>query len=154
MRLGLAVLGLAATLALIGGCGSDEATGSDRTEIRLALNDSAPNFMRAEVEVTREVVYLSPQVAMTGRDIKSAQVLQTRGGPAVGVQFTWSGAVKLDRFTKENKGKRMAILVDGRVVVAPPIQMPLTEGQMLIGGKLTPERAAALAEALGSPPND
>jgi hypothetical protein len=40
------------------------------------------------------------------------------------------------------------------VVVAPPIQMPLTEGQMLIGGKLTPERAAALAEALGSPPND
>ena len=77
-----------------------------------------------------------------------------RDGPAVGVQFTKSGAEKLVRFTTENKGKRMAILVDGSVAVAPPIRMQLTEGKMLIGGKLTPERAAALAAALGSPPND
>jgi preprotein translocase subunit SecD len=154
MRLGLAALGLVSALALIGGCGSDEPTGSDRAEIRLALKDPAPNFTRAEVEVTREVVYLSPQAAMTGHDIKSAEVLQTREGPAVGVQFTPSGAEKLSRFTKENKGKRMAIMVDGKVAVAPPILMPLSEGKMLIGAKLTQERAAALAEALGSPAND
>jgi preprotein translocase subunit SecD len=120
----------------------------------LALNDPAPDFTRAEVEVTREVVYLSPKVVMTGRDIKSAEVLQTRDGPAVAVQFTRAGTEKLASFTKENKGKRMAILVDGRVAVAPPILMPLGEGKMLIGAKLTPERAAALAEALGSPPTD
>jgi len=154
MRLWLAALGLASALAPIGGCGSDEGTGSDRAEIRLALNDPAPNFTRAEVEVTRQVVYLSPQVAMTGHDIKSAEVLQTLQGPAVGVQFTKSGAEKLERFTSENKGKRMAILVDGSVAVAPPIQMQLTDGKMLIGGQLTPERAAALAKALGAPPSD
>jgi preprotein translocase subunit SecD len=151
----IALLGIASALAVAGGCGSDEATGSDRSEIRLALDDPAPNFTRAEVEVTREVVYLSPQVALTGHDIKSAQVLQTADGPAVGVQFTKSGGEKLRRFTTESKGKRMAILVDGGVVVAPPIRMQLTEGKMLIGGgKLTPERAEALAAALGSPPND
>jgi predicted component of type VI protein secretion system len=49
MRLWLAALALVPALALIGGCGSDEPTGSDRTEIRLALNASAPNFTRAEV---------------------------------------------------------------------------------------------------------
>ena len=154
MRIWLVALGLAAALAAMGGCGSDEATGTDRAEIRLALNDPAPNFTRVEVEVTREVVYLSPQVALTGHDIKSAEVLQTAEGPAVGVQFTKSGAEKLGRFTTENKGKLMAILVDGRVAMAPPIRSQLTEGKMLLGGKLTPERAAALAEALGSPPDD
>ena len=155
MRVWLAALGMAAALALAGGCGSEEATGSDRAEIRLALNDPTPNFTRAEVELTREVVYLGPQVALTGHDIKSAEVLQTTDGPAVGVQFTKPGAEKLERFTTENKGKRMAILVDGGVVVAPPIRMQLTEGKMLIGGgKLSPERAEALAKALGSPPND
>jgi preprotein translocase subunit SecD len=146
---------MASALALPGGCGSDEATGTDRAEIRLALNDPAPNFTRAEVELTHEVVYLSSQAALTGHDIKSAQVLQTPDGPAVGVQFTRAGADKLERFTTANKGKRMAILVDGGVVVAPPIRMQLTEGKMLIGGvELTPERAESLARALGSPPSD
>jgi preprotein translocase subunit SecD len=154
MRVWLFFAGLGMVLAA-GGCGSDEGTGSDRAEIRLALSNPAPDFARAEVELTREVVYLSPQAALTGHDIRSAQVLQTLGGPAVGVQFTRSGADKLDRFTRENKGKRMAILVDGAVVVAPPILMALTEGKMLIGGgKLTQERAEALAAALGSPPSD
>jgi preprotein translocase subunit SecD len=154
MRLVLAALGLAATLALIGGCGSDEATGSDRAEIRMALNASAPGFTRAEVEMTRDVVYLGPQAALTGHDIKSAEVEETRDGPAVSVQFTRSGAKKLERFTLENKGKRMAILVDGSVVVAPPILMTIADGKMLIGAKFTPERAAALAESLGAPPGE
>jgi preprotein translocase subunit SecD len=154
MRLWLVALGLAVAFAAMGGCGSDEATGSDRAEIRLALNDPAPNFTRAEVEVTREVVYLSPQVALTGHDIKSAEVLQTAEGPAVGVQFTKPGSEKLGRFTTQNKGKLMAIVVDGTVAMAPPIRSQLTEGKMLLGGKLTPERAAALAKALGPPPND
>jgi preprotein translocase subunit SecD len=154
MRRGLAALALGSALALIGGCGSDEGTGTDRAEIRLAMSDPVPNFTRAEVEGTREVVFLSPQAALTGRDIQSAQVLESPDGPAVDVHFTKSGAEKIERFTRENKGKRMAIRVDGSVVVAPLIMMPIADGKMLISGKMTPQRAAALAAALGSPPND
>ena len=152
MKLWLAALALA--LAVVGGCDSDKPTGSDRTEIRAAQNEPAPDFTRTEVEGSREVIYISSQVALTGYDVKSAEVLQTRDGPAVGVQFTKAGARKFERFTNENKGRRMAILVDGHVAVAPPILMQVAGNKVLIGARLTPERAAALAQALGSPPGE
>jgi len=145
-------LGLISALVLApGGCGSREPTGTERVQMRVARNNPAPNFEPVTIEKTHEIIYLSPDVAMTGRDVKSAEIMQSPDGWAVAVHFTDSGADKLQQFTTANKGRRIAILVDGRVFVAPLIIEPLKDGQMLISRDLSASRARALAEAFSAP---
>ena len=153
MNRGLLLVALALAAAVGGGCSSKEGVGSDRVKICLAQDAPATGFVQTTVAGTGQMIYLSPDVILTGRHVKSAQLLKTADGlPAVGVAFTKSGKEKLARFTTEHKGQMLAIVVDGRVSIASAIAMPITDGNMLIGGRMTHEQAVSLAEALVAPP--
>lgn len=72
------------------------------------------------------------------------------GEPAVSFKFKKSGANKFAKATSENIGKRLAIVLDGRVISAPVINSAITGGNGVITGNFTVQSANDLALLLRS----
>jgi len=88
--------------------------------------------------------------AVTGHDLKNARVTPDRtGAPAVEFFLTATGADRFAKLTGENVGKRLAIVLDGRVVSAASIHETIRE-RGIIQGRFTEEKADALALVLRS----
>lgn len=80
---------------------------------------------------------------LTGQYLSHAQV-QFNGStqaPQIGIQFTSEGGKIFARITKENVGKQLAIVLDGRILQMPYIQEEISTGEAQITGNFTPEEA-------------
>jgi preprotein translocase subunit SecD len=79
--------------------------------------------------------------------------LEERGDPnedtTIRLRFSEDAAHRLAELTKNNVGRRMAILLDGKVLMAPTIQGPITEGLVAITGKFTLEELSNLVASVG-----
>ncbi len=95
---------------------------------------------------------VSRQVLISGDQLTNAQQSfeQQSGRPVVTITFNGQGSTIFGRVTRENVGKRFAILVDNRVVTAPVINEPINGGSAQISGSFTVESANNLAIALKS----
>ncbi len=86
---------------------------------------------------------------MTGRELTSVNVgVDPQGQPAVDFVLSPEGARIFAEFTRNNRGKILAITLDKRVVSAPTIQGEIPDGQGQISGAFTSESANALAVQL------
>lgn len=86
---------------------------------------------------------------LSSKDVASAALtLDQFGNPQVRVSFTPAGAQTLAEFTQAAVGHYLAIAVDGRVLTAPRIQTPITDGQAVITSPGLPVDAALLLAAL------
>ncbi|MDR2780863.1 MAG: protein translocase subunit SecD [Holosporaceae bacterium] len=65
--------------------------------------------------------------------------------PEVSFKFNKIGAKKFGEATKENVGKRFAIVLDNEIISAPVIQTPITGGSGRITGEFSIEKARDLA---------
>ena len=124
---------------------------------------SVPENMKSEVDIlpgTREdelgrpvgVEYYAIRkvVPVTGTDLKSARVQKGQlGQPNVGMSFTPDGARKFGALTGANVGRRLAIVLDNKVMSAPNIKSKI-EDQGVIEGQFTQQQAADLALVLRS----
>jgi len=89
-------------------------------------------------------------VPVTGTDLKSARVQKGQlGQPNVGMSFTPDGARKFGALTGANVGRRLAIVLDNKVMSAPNIKSKI-EDQGVIEGQFTQQQAADLALVLRS----
>jgi preprotein translocase subunit SecD len=75
---------------------------------------------------------------------------QLTNQPIVTFRFNAAGADKFASFTRNNIGRVMAIVVDGRVVTAPVIREPILGGTGQISGNFTSASAAQLAARIRS----
>ena len=82
---------------------------------------------------------------ITGKDLKTAYVgVDQFGQPAVNFELKSEAAEKFEKFTEENIGERLAIILDGKVVSAPVIRSKISDrGQ--ITGNFTAQEARDLA---------
>ena len=88
--------------------------------------------------------------AITGRDLRMARPQDDQfGRPAVSFSLTNDGARRFERITSENIGKRLAIVLDGRVQSAPFIQDTIRDSGE-ITGSFTSQEANDLALVLRS----
>jgi preprotein translocase subunit SecD len=92
-------------------------------------------------------------VILTGKHLKNAGAFQ--GGPVaaqptVAMSFDKEGQKILAKATKENIGRRLAIILDGKIIDAPLIKEPITSGQAFIQGIKTREEAEKIALVLKS----
>jgi preprotein translocase subunit SecD len=131
---------------------------SDRNALLTASNGQVPpdgelvEGNAREQDPTSEKVYylLSKTAAVTGRDIKNARPSQDQfNRPAVSFSLNAAGAEKFGKFTGENIGKSLAIVLDNKVQSAPKINDKITDSG-IIQGSFTPERASDLALILRS----
>lgn len=68
----------------------------------------------------------------------------------VSFRFNSHGAKRFGIATRENVGKRLAIVLDGKVITAPEIKSAITGGSGIITGNFTPQSANELALMLRS----
>ena len=100
---------------------------------------------------TDTVYYLVRKTAVvTGRDLRSAKPsLDETNRPAVSFSLNQDGARKFGKATGENIGRRLAIILDGRVQSAPVIEGRITdEGR--ISGTFTQQETQDLSLVLRS----
>jgi preprotein translocase subunit SecD len=94
-------------------------------------------------------VYLVKREAViTGRDLKTARVgVDENNQPDVQFSLNPAGADKFKRATGQNIGRRLAIILDGRVESAPTIQNQIS-GDGRITGRYSTQEADELAKVL------
>lgn len=110
----------------------------------------SPDSMLMNGDETGYIV-LKRAVIVSGADLDGARgSYSDKGNPAVAFSFKSTGAVKFGNATAENVGRRLAIVLDGKVISAPTIQSPIKGGQGIITGSFTVQSANDLALLLRS----
>ena len=136
--------------------------GSPGAEAQGVLN-SLPANVREEVDImpgTREdelgraigVEYYAVRksVPVSGRDLKTARVQKGRlGEPVINFSLTPEGSPKFGELTGANINRRLAIVLDNKVVSAPTINSRIDDDGV-IEGRFTNQQASDLALILRS----
>ncbi len=125
--------------------------------------DDRPAGHRLTLPENGEAVFVERFPCFTGELVKSAVCVLPPHSPrtkkaaplggercSVRVILNEAGAKIFGRITKENVGRRLVMLVDGKVVAAPVIKSPITGGEALITGRFTEDEAKKIADTLNA----
>jgi len=104
------------------------------------------------VSETGEELNVSKRIVMSGENLIDAQPNFNNQSNQPTVSFTLDrlGAQKFGRATTDNVGKRLAIVLDGKIISAPSINEPITSGSGIISGNFSFQEATDLALLLRS----
>ncbi len=99
-----------------------------------------------------EKLKVSKRIVMSGDNLIDAQpsIQNQQNMPTVSFSLDRIGAQKFGRTTTDNVGKRLAIVLDGKIISAPNINEPITSGNGMISGNFTFQEATDLALLLRS----
>ncbi len=136
--------------------------GTPGSDAQSVLN-SLPATLRDEVDIlpgTREdelgravgleYYAVRKNVTVSGRDLKTARVQKGRlGEPVIHFSLTPEGSPKFSALTGANIHRRLAIVLDNRVVSAPSINSEISDSGV-IEGRFTTQQASDLALILRS----
>ncbi|HYR28983.1 MAG TPA: protein translocase subunit SecD, partial [Thermoanaerobaculia bacterium] len=128
-----------------------------------AVFDALPPQQRANVDILpgnaednmgrvtgTEFYAVSKTIPVSGRDLKNARVQKGQvGEPVINFSLTPDGAPKFGALTGGNIGRRLAIVLDNKVVSAPTINSQIND-EGVIEGQFTQQQAADLALVLRS----
>ncbi len=94
-----------------------------------------------------ETLYVQKKVLLDQTYLKSASVItnQTEGKPRIQITLTDAGAKRFAKVTHQNIGKRLAIIIDGRLYSAPTIKSEIRGGLVEITGNFSETEAQNLA---------
>lgn len=97
-----------------------------------------------------EVLWVNKKVELNIHDLKNAKAQFPKPPflPMVALVFTENGAKKLSEFSSRNRKQRVAIILDGRLLIAPVIFEPLTEGRAAFSGDYKPAEIQSIADRI------
>ncbi len=109
---------------------------------------NAEEILKNNPQATLDDIYTP--TGLTGRYLSNAVVQfdQNTQAPQVGLDFNVEGSDLFAKITTENKGRTLAIILDGNVLTAPVIRDAITNGKAQITGSFTPEYAKTLVRDL------
>ena len=104
------------------------------------------------ISETGENLKVSKRIVMSGENLIDAQpsIKNQQNEPSVSFTLDRVGAQKFGRSTTDNVGKRLAIVLDGKIISAPNINEPITSGNGIISGNFSFQEATDLALLLRS----
>lgn len=112
------------------------------TILPLLDNDGAKDAKRRQIAVERDAM-------LTGEDVADARpAFDNMNRAYVTLNFNGRGGRIFERVTGENVGRRMAIVLDGKVYSAPVIRERIGGGRASISGNFTTAEAQDLAIVL------
>jgi SecD/SecF fusion protein len=124
---------------------------SDTEKIKAALDGNIPEGYDLLLTEDNENVLVEKHAEVRGADLTNAIVNFDQSAfnqPVVSLTFTRDGARKFADVTTNNVGKRLAIVLDGKIKSAPSIKERIPSGEAVIQGRFTPEEANDLAIVL------
>jgi preprotein translocase subunit SecD len=91
----------------------------------------------------KEVLFVQKTALLNQTDLKSAEVSTNSPtfAPRIRIIFTDEGAKRLSDVTRQNIGKRLAIIIEGQIYSAPKIQTAITSGTAEIAGSFNAQEA-------------
>lgn len=125
---------------------------NDVDKLKQAIGGTIPEgyeLLRSQDD--NEPLLLEKQALLTGDALLNASVRFDQSQfnePVVTLQFNAEGAKKFAEITSNNIGKRLAIVLDGKIQSAPRIREAIPSGEAVITGRFTPEAAQDLALVL------
>jgi len=104
-------------------------------ELKYAQEDNEPLLLEKEAALTGD--------ALTNASVRFSQ--SQFNEPVVSLEFNAEGAKKFAEITKNNIGRRLAIVLDGKIQSAPRIKEAIPTGEAVITGRFSVEQAQDLA---------
>ncbi len=124
----------------------------DVEKLKQAITGTVPEGYELKyVQEDSEPVLLEKQAVLAGDALANATVTFSQSEfnePVVALKFNAEGAKKFAEITTNNVGKRLAIVLDGKVQSAPRIKEPIPSGEAVITGRFAVEQAQDLALVL------
>lgn len=112
---------------------------------QVASGNIPPSSVLVKDSEGRAVV-IKKKAALTGDTLIDAQTTFNQNSqPAVSFAFNNVGSKIFADITRQNSGKRFAIVLDNKLLSAPVINEPITGGSGIISGSFTVESANELA---------
>jgi SecD/SecF fusion protein len=122
---------------------------SDAEKLKSALAGQVPEGLELKNAVEdNEPMLVEKEAVLSGDTLTNAQVTFSQSQfnePVVSIQFNSEGARKFSDITAANVGRRLAIVLDGKVQSAPRIKEAIPSGEGVITGRFTVEQAQDLA---------
>ena len=122
---------------------------SDPEKLKQAIDGTPPDGYELKyIQENNEPVLLEKQAVLTGDALVNASIRFSQAEfnePIVGLEFNAEGAKKFAEITANNVGRRLAIVLDGKVQTAPNIKEAIPSGQAVIQGRYTIEQAQDLS---------
>ena len=122
-----------------------------KLNFRLVSENSEFGFDELMTE-NGEKLKISKKIVMSGENLIDAQpsIQNQQNEPTVSFSLDRLGAQKFGRTTTDNVGKRLAIVLDDKIISAPNINEPITSGNGVISGNFSFQEATDLALLLRS----
>jgi len=139
---------LTLALALLGGCGGEpRETTPVRLEFRAAETEPSEGLVPHTL-ANGETLYLADSVLLDNRDVARALVAVREGRPEIELFLTEEGTARFARATELRQGRRIGMLVDGKLISAPVVRHTITVGRALLQGNFSDEEAERIARGL------
>ncbi len=125
---------------------------ADSQKLKDALAGTVPEGLELKyTEENNEPILLEKQAVLTGDALTDAAVNFSSSQfnePVVSLKFNALGAKKFGELTASNIGRRLAIVLDGKVQSAPNIKEAIPSGEAVISGRFDVDQAQDLALVL------
>lgn len=125
---------------------------SDPDKLKEAIDGKVPEgYELKRANEDNESLLLEKQAILTGDTVSNAEVRFDQSQfnePVVSIKFNAEGAKKFGEITAANIGKRLAIVLDGKVQSAPRIKDAIPSGEGVITGRFDVAQAQDLALVL------
>ena len=124
--------------------------------MQLVLDEPGEDTEPMTNNASGETMHVQKMPLMDYTAISSATVTTdpSSGDPEINVELSDVGKELFAAVTKENINKRLAIVLDGHLYLAPVIRSEISDGKVQITGHFTKEEARELAakinDAIGS----
>lgn len=96
-----------------------------------------------------QTIYVSRKPLLNEGDVSHAESVTSSGKEALQIDLTEAAAGRIAGSTADTQANRIAVLMDGKLVVAPAIASALNRGRLQISG-LTPTDLNRIVKALSS----
>ena len=142
-------------LILVSGCATSDAhrnpssQPSKEVRLRFCLASSQPRdgYEPAKDEAGQRL-YVAAEPFLTQHDVLRASTLVSNRRNLVLIEFYPLAARKLDEWSAEHIGERLAIFLDDELVMSPVVTSRIGQGKVALEGDFSKERAEAVARTL------
>ena len=120
-------------------------------QFRLVLDvpSSDSETLSVKDSTHKESIQVEKKVLLDETALKSAQAQKdSLGHPQISITLTDAGRKQFADITRQNVGKRLAIVVDGQFYSAPVIRTEIPGGKAQISGNFTEKEARELAKII------
>jgi len=122
--------------------------------LRWLGKEAGPDMVETTIKGSGETVFVSTDIILGGDAIEKAVAIEhDDDSPAVMLRFTDDGTQKIFEATKSPGDRRMAVVVDGNVVLAAKVNSPVQKYCSITGRDMarSEEIAEQIMELIGQP---